>query len=143
MTTKLIPDFTSKDTLDEKFWWVMCDNKMKMPKPLSSYRRLPESFVYVREYGVFECQIGACHQAILATLLAWSLGEYNFHKLSRRYMREQFNLPRGDVCELADYYLESTVGTCYMSSMNNKVYVGKKSNLNADESEIFYPLEVI
>lgn len=73
------PDFTSKETLDDKFWYSMCDYNMGFPVPLNE-ADLTQPFVYYRKYGVFYVGAGQHHFA-LSLLLAWEFGVKNYLRI--------------------------------------------------------------
>lgn len=139
--TALIPNFNSRDELQDRFWWVMCDAQLPMPIPLNYVIKLPHSFVYVRKFGMFNLHEFACHPDFLTLLLAWELGNYNITELSY-HEDESINLDFAfiDLENAADYYLENYEGTCYRSSVGKgKIYCGDLNMLNSVEREFFYP----
>jgi hypothetical protein len=136
LNKKIVPNFTSRETIEDRIWWKMCDYNMGMPVPLNK-ADLSESFVYDRKFGVFP--VGRCyHQFVMATLQAWNLGKEDYLDIEKEEVgskRHHF-----DVYDISDFYLTNTVGTCYLSSISSTVQAGKKGNLNSRELDYFYPV---
>jgi hypothetical protein len=130
MLKSIQPNFKNKDTLEDKFWWAMCECNMSMPVSLRK-ADLTKPFVYYRKYGVFYVPFGK-HQLALSQLLAWDLGYENF-----TYIDENLLNIGSDICDFADYFLEHTVGTAFKSTQSDSVMAGRKSSLNSMEVDYF------
>lgn len=137
----IIPNFNSREELHDRIWWAMCDSKLDYPDPLRSVVKLPNSFVYVRKYGLFTLGFDACHPEILTLFLAWELGYYNtVDLLDHEDDSIDINFAFAGYETTADYYLENYEGTCYRSSVGKgKIYCGDLKMLNSFEREFFYP----
>ena len=135
-----VPDFSSKDSLKDEFWWAMCDAGMSLPVPLRK-ADLSKEFVYDRRYGVFHCDFGK-HQSVMALLLAWDHGVHNYLRIDYKSLNiGEFG--KSDACSYADYYLENTKGTCFLSSQSETIKVGRKCNLNGLELDYFTPVQYL
>jgi hypothetical protein len=134
---KLKPDFSSKDAIQDEFWWAMCDAGMSFPVPLRK-ADLSKEFVYDRRYGVFHCNFGK-HQFVMALLLAWDQGVKNYLDIDHKKLNIS-DWGKREIYNFADYYLENTKGTCFLSSQSKSIKVGKKGNLNSMELDYFSPI---
>ena len=119
----------------DKQWWKMCDVNLDLPEPLGRANK-SRPFVYDRKWGLFHCPPGH-HPAAMGLLLAFHHG-----MLCRLEVAEKLSLdvPYG----AADYYLEHTPGTAYMSSVGvRRVRTWGKDSLNAFERRQFGALEYL
>ncbi|PTH79063.1 hypothetical protein [Aeromonas veronii] len=130
----LKPDFSSKENLDRKIWWAMCDAHMSMPRKLAE-ADLSKPFVYDRRYGVFYVPFG-CHSMAMATILAWDLGVYSYMDIDNKAIGIS-DFRASCSTAFSDYYLENTPGTCFKSSISKQVISGKPAGLNNQEKCFF------
>lgn len=131
-------DFSDKDNIPDKIWWALCDAGLSMPVPLIE-ADLSQPFVYYRKYGIFYVPPQK-HPFALAFLLALEEGVTNYLNIDHTKLGIS-DFRKIDVYSYSDYFLENYVGTCYMSSVNNKIRVGKKGNLNEREIDFFDLIE--
>lgn len=131
------PDFTSKESLDDKFLNVMFNMGMSNPVSLNE-ADLTRPFVYYRKFGVFYVTQGM-HQYAMATLLAWEMDCYNYLRIDHKSIGIS-DFHSSEACVLADYFMDHYKGVCYMSSLNNKFRASNSKNLNELELDIFYPI---
>lgn len=133
-------DFSDTDNIPDEYWHAMCYAGLSTPIPLNE-ADLSQPFVYYRKYGVFYVPPQK-HPFALALLLAWEEGVNDYLNIDNN----KLGIPefrKIDVYSYSDYFLENYPGTCYMSSVNKKIRVGKKGNLNSNEIDYFYPIEYL
>lgn len=138
--TAIKPDFSSREALDDRIWWAMCDVEMSFPVSLNE-ADLTKPFVYDRRYGVFYVNIGM-HVFAMALLLAWDQGVHKYMRIDYKPLGIS-DFMGGDACAYSDYFLENTKGTCYLPSLSKTIKAGAKCNLNDMELDYFYPVDYL
>lgn len=133
----LKPDFSNDNSLLDDFWYSMSDAGMSLPVTLND-ADLSIPFVYFRKYGVFYVSPENHHHA-MALLLAWEMDCYDYLDIDNESIGIQ-DFFSCDVHSFSDYFLEHFKGTCYMSSVNNKIRAFSSKNLNSMEIDTFYPI---
>lgn len=123
-----------RKTMPQELWWKMCDYRMSEPVPLEK-ADLSKPFVYDRAFGVF--YVGASHhQSVMALLFAWHRDHEDYLDLDV----SGFGLREPCPIDLAERYLTMHVGTCFKSSVSQKVICGFLKNMNEKERDYFHPL---
>lgn len=116
--------------ITDSMWYRMCDFNMSRPIPLDE-SDINKPFVYYRKYGLFYVPSGY-HIHAMALLLAFD------HDLMRiQDVRDKLKLSHHTPSITSDYFLEHTKGTCYKSSLSDKIYAWSSSHLNDIESDFF------
>lgn len=114
---------------DEQFW-KMCDLHMSDPVALSQ-ADLSRGFVYSRKWGVFYVPFGF-HAHAMALLLSWDFGLNDTQDIVE-------HLKLWDVQAAAEYWLEHTPGSAYLSGVAKKIRLADFSTLTPEEKLVFTP----
>lgn len=110
--------------ITDKMWTKMCGCSMSLPVPLDQ-ADIKKPFVYDRKYGVFYVPASK-HQLAMSLLLAWHRGMDCGLDIANKL---NLSYPFGS----ADFYLERTDGTAYLSSISKKIYSWTPNQLNSKE----------
>lgn len=107
-----------------------------MSTPLKlNQANLSKPFVYHRKHGVFYVKNG-CHALAMTQLLCWDLGVRNKNEIDTESLFGKKN-DEVDIGFLADFFIENTKGTCFLSSNSEFIFCGKSGHLDFRELTFF------